>query len=115
MKALAGGMAGRGGDIQTSELLWAEIYRSADNDQLRRNAEQHLAALRAEEQIRSLNTLLDRYREREGHSAISFQDIVAARLLPGVLRDPYGVPYIIGADGRISLSPSSGIDLRLVR
>ena len=51
MKAMAAAVAAKGGDLETSRLLWAEIYRHAENDQLRRAALDHLTALEAEEQV----------------------------------------------------------------
>src|SRR6266542_5836560 len=106
MRALAAAVATQGGELQTSELLLAEIYRTADNDQLRRSAEEHLAALSAEEQIRELTALLDRSHEKHGRAAHSFADLVAAGLLRAEPRDPYGEPYTIGRDGRAALLPS---------
>jgi len=52
MKAMAAAVAAKGGEFETSRLLWAEIYRQAENDQLRRAALDHLRALEAEEQIK---------------------------------------------------------------
>ena len=52
MKATAAAVAAKGGDLETSRLLWAEIYRQAENDQLRQAALDHLRALEAAEQIK---------------------------------------------------------------
>ena len=99
--------------LQTARLLWLEIDRTAENEQLRRTAQDHLAALDAREQILQLDALLARYREREGHAARSLQDLVTAGLLQAVPRDPSGAPYVIGEDGRIG-APDSKVDLRLL-
>jgi|SRR5438094_9608745 len=115
MKAMAAVIAAQGGELQTSELLWAEIDKNADNDQLRKSAEDHLAALTAEKQIRDLNALLDRYQKKQGRDARSFGELVSAGLLPAVPRDPSGAPYVLGGDGRAALLPSSPVDLRLIR
>ena len=114
MKAMAATVAAKGGELQTARLLWLEIDRTAENEQLRRTAQDHLAALDAREQILQLDALLARYREREGHAARSLQDLVTAGLLPAVPRDPSGAPYVIGEDGRIGLAPDSKVDLRLL-
>jgi hypothetical protein len=114
MRVLAASVAARGGEIETSRLLWREIGRQAGNDQIRRSAEEHLAALEAQEQINRLNALLDRFRERKGRTARTFQDLLA----PGYMappRDPSGTPYIIGSDGRAALGPHSKVDLRLLQ
>lgn len=114
MKALAARVAREGGQIQTSRLLWSEIYRHAENDQIRKSALEHLAALKAQEEIEWLNRLLARYRESGGRTARSFQELVEAGHLKSVPRDPSGVPYLVGRDGRAGLSPQSKIDMKLL-
>ncbi len=115
MKVLAVTVAEKGGDFQTSFLLWSEIYRQAENDQIRKSAQDHLAALVAEDELKKLNDLLARYREREGHEARSFHELVIAGFLETAPKDPYGTPYIVGPDGRVRLAPHSKIDLQLLR
>jgi len=115
MKALAGTVAAKGGDLQTSRLLWSEIYRHAENDAIRNTAEYHLAALTAKEQIDQLNGLLEIYKRKAGHEAHSFRELNALGLMSGVPVDPSGVPYVIGADGCIALGKRSPINLRLLQ
>jgi tetratricopeptide (TPR) repeat protein len=113
MKVLAATVSAEGGAIQTSRLLWSEIYRQADNDQIRQRAREQLAALKAQEDLQNLDRLLTEFQERQGHPAASLQELVVAGLLRGIPVDPSGAPYRIGADGRAKLSPKSRIDLRL--
>jgi tetratricopeptide (TPR) repeat protein len=115
MKAMAASVAAEGGAAQTSRLLWSEIYRQADNDQIRTSAENHLRALQAQEEIESLNALLTEYRQAVGRPAHSFRELVAAGLLRARPRDPSGAPYQVGPGGLTTLAPGSKIDLRLVR
>jgi tetratricopeptide (TPR) repeat protein len=115
MKVMAATVAAKGGEAETSRQLWAEIYRHAGNDSLRRSAEEHLAALASQDQIEKLSVALARYRESWGHAAHSWQDLVAAGLIAAVPRDPSGMPYVIGGDGRVHLSPASRVDLRLLQ
>jgi len=115
MKALAATVAAAGGQIQTSRLLWSEIYRQAENESMRRSAAEHLLALQAQEEMEKLNRLLMQYREREGREARAFRELVAARYLSGLPRDPSGAPYGVGPDGRAALAPASKIDLRLLQ
>ena len=115
MKVLAASVAAKGAEIQTSRLLWSEIYRNAENDQLRDSALAHLAALDAQEQIEKLDEMLARYREREGFEARAFRELVAAGFLASIPKDPSGVPYVVGPDGRTALSPQSKIDLQLLQ
>ncbi len=53
MRVLAASVAAQGGEIQTSRILWTEIARTAGNDSIRHSAEIHLAALDAQEALRS--------------------------------------------------------------
>jgi hypothetical protein len=115
MKAMAASVAAQGGAAQTSRLLWLEIYRQADNDQIRLSAQNHLLALQAQEEMESLNALLRDYRQKVGHPAGSFQDLVGAGLLRAEPRDPSGAPYRVGSNGLAALSPGSRIDLRLLQ
>ena len=113
LKTLAA--AAEGGEHETSRLLWSEIYHQADNEQIRRSAQDHLAALAAQEDLGRLNSLLLRYRELFGQPARALGEIVAAGLLSRVPVDPSGVPYIVNSQGQAALSPASGVDLKLVR
>ena len=115
MEALAANVAARGGDIRTSRLLWLQTYRQPGNEQIRKSAEEHLAAIDAEIEIEELNALLVRYRSREAHPAGSFSKLVAGGYLSAIPLDPSGVPFTIGSDGRARLSPESKIDLRLLQ
>jgi tetratricopeptide (TPR) repeat protein len=113
MKVLAATVSAEGGAIQTSRLLWSEIYREAENDQIRQRARDQLAALKAQEDLQNLDRLLAEFQELRGRRAYSLQDLVAAGLLRGIPVDPSGAPYRLGGDGRARLSSQSRIDLRL--
>jgi len=115
MKVLAASVAAKGGAIETSRLLWLEIARQAGNEQIRRSAEDHLAALDAQEQIDKLNALLALYQKREARSANLLQELVAAGYLRTVPRDPSGVAYVIDRNGRARLGSHSKIDLKLLQ
>lgn len=115
MRVMAAAIAGEGGAISTARLLWTEIYREAENDQIRRSAEEHLAALRALEDLGQLDARLAEFQRREGTAAESWQDLISAGLLRGIPRDPSGVPYRIGRDARAELGPGSRIDLKLLQ
>lgn len=115
MKALAGTVAAKGGDIQTSRFLWSEVYRHADTDAIRRTAEVHLALLDALDQMEKLNGLLALYRAKEGHQAQSFYDLYASGLLRGLPKDPTGVPYAIGPEGRAQLGQGSDLKILLAQ
>jgi len=113
MKTMAATVLAHGGDAETSRQLWLEVYENPGNEQVRKTAADHLAALDAKIGIEALNALLARYREREGHPAASFPELVAGRYLSALPLDPTGVPFAIGSDGRARLGPESRIDLKL--
>jgi len=114
MKVMAATVAAKGGDAATSRLLWREIYRHAENDQLRLSAEEHLAALEAADEIAGLDRLLLLYRERRGQAAHGWSELVRAGVLPAEPNDPAGVPYAIGPDGRARLGLASRVNLGLL-
>jgi len=115
MKALAASVAVKGGDAETSRALWLEIYRYADGDSIRASAEDHLKAIDAQMQLDQLNELLEQFEARQGYAAGSLQELVAAGFLRRVPKDPAGLPYEVGADGRARLAPQSKVDLRLLQ
>lgn len=114
MKAMAATVAAKGGETRTSRLLWSEIYRNADNEQIRKSALEHLAALDAQERIEQIDGLLAQYRDREGREALSLHDLVAAGYLLAVPKDSSGVPYVLSPSGRAALGPQTAIDLKLL-
>ena len=115
MRVLAASVAAKGGEFQTSRILWTEIARTAGNDSIRRSAEMHLAALDTQEALRELDGLLAAYQHKEGHPAQSWQDLVAAGYLRGIPHDLSGEPFVVGPDDRAALGPRTGIHLSLVQ
>ncbi len=114
MKAVAAMVASKGGDPKTSQLLWTQIYQSAENEQMRLNALDHLAALRAHEDIAALGQLLERFRNTQGRAARSLQELVASGLLYRIPADPSGIPYVVGPDGQAGLGAGSKVKLNLI-
>jgi hypothetical protein len=115
MRALAAKVAAQGGQLATSRFLWSEIAHQAGNEQMRKNAEEHLMALQATEEISKLGELVALYNSRQGRPPRSFQALVAAGYLRALPRDPSGAPYIIDAGGRVRLNPRSLVDLGLLQ
>jgi len=109
MKVMAARIAAEGGDPRWARFLWAELYKSTDDQYIRRNALNHLQGLQADEDIKYLEALVARYGTQTGRPAGSFEDLVAAGLLRALPLDPAGYPYRLGADGRVRLDPDSPI------
>jgi len=95
--------------------LWSEIYRQADDDQIRKSALEHLQALQAQEDLQQLNGLLRRFFQTAGRAAASLQELVDAGYLQAIPHDPSGEPYRLARDGSAGLSPNSRVDLRLLQ
>jgi hypothetical protein len=115
MKVMAATVAAEGGAQSTSRLLWEQIYHEAENEAIRQNAEEHLAAFRAQNDLGQLDALLEEFARRAGRAASSWQDLMALGMIREVPRDPTGVRYRIGRDGRAQLGPGSKVDLKLLQ
>jgi hypothetical protein len=115
MRALAAKVAAQGGELATSKFLWSEIAHQAGNEQIRKNAEDHLMAIQATEEIAKLSELVALYNHRQGQPARSFQALVAAGYLRALPRDPSGRPYTLDVDGKVKLNPRSSVDLSLLQ
>lgn len=114
MRAMAATIAAQGGEFRTSRLLWSEIYRQAGTETVRRSALAHLEALQAAQDIRELNALFARFRKERGGEPRSFRSLIQAGHLKGIPIDPSGVPYVLGADGKITVGTQSKIDRNLL-
>ena len=114
MRAMAAKVSAQGGQLATSKFLWSEIARQPGNEQIRKNAEDHLMAIEAAEEIAKLGELVALYNSRMGGPPRSFQALVVAGYLRALPRDPSGMPYILDAGGRVRLNPRSSVDLGLL-
>lgn len=115
MKVMAATIAAKGGQLETSYTLWSQIYQNAGNDSIRKSAEQHLAAIIAAGQLAALDSLLDKLESQTGHKAGALTDLITAGFLRGLPKDPSGVPYVLGPDGRAVLSARSEVEIRLAQ
>jgi hypothetical protein len=113
MKVMAARIAAEGGSRDISRFLWTEIYNSTQDPNIRRNALEHLLALRAEEDIEELQRLVGAFARHFGRPPHSIGEMVAAGLLPGLPTDPTGQPYVLAPDGGVHLNPSSKINVNL--
>jgi hypothetical protein len=115
MRALAARVAAQGGQLATSRFLWSEIARQPGTQQMRKNAEEHLMALQAEEEISKLGELVALYNSRQERPVRSFQALLVAGYLRALPRDPSGAPYILDPSGCVRLSPRSSVELSLLQ
>ena len=110
MKLMAARIAENGGSIETSRLIFWELYESTKDPNVRKAALKQLRSLKAQEDKKHLDELIDQYRKRLGRNPASTRDLVTAGLLPGVPVDSLGFPYVIGSDGKSHLDPNSSIE-----
>lgn len=114
MRAMAATVAAQGGEPQTSRALWSEIYRTAQTDSVRRSAVAHLEALKAEEDLSHLGTLVARYQKQYGSRPKSLRDLVRTGYLTGNPVDPSGAVYVLGPGAEVALGPASRINRNLL-
>jgi hypothetical protein len=107
MKAFAARISEKGETLETSVMLWSEIYNSTSDPSIKRNAEIHLQLLRARADCEQLNKLSAEYKKRTGRPPGQVRDLVNAGLLPGVAVDPVGVVYFFDLEGNAQINPAS--------
>ena len=104
-------VAQRGGSIETSRMIWTEIYNSTQDKTIRERALEMLRDLRAIEDIEVLDQLAKQYKDRVGHFPASLADLRDEGLIRGNPVDPEGYPYVFGPDGRAQLDPQSPVTI----
>jgi hypothetical protein len=109
LKMMAARILEKGGSLETSRMIWSEIYQSAQNKDVRDDAMKTLSGIRAQEDEAQLDELAQEYEKRFGRFPASAGDLHDAGLLRGVPVDPAGYPYVFGADGKSSLDPRSPV------
>jgi hypothetical protein len=107
MRTLAAVTLAKGGDRDGARRLWTELLASSDVDWVRRAAENRLQQLQALDELDALGAAAAAFVQRTGRPPRSWQDLVAARLLPAPPIDPAGVRYELEAGVGISLSRTS--------
>ena len=110
LKLTALSIATKGGSLEMSRIVWAEIYNSTKDPNVRKMALAQVNALsRALEDERQLDLLAADYQKRFGHAPTSTKDMCDAGLLPGIPVDPAGYPYVFGLDGKAQIDPKSPV------
>ncbi len=109
LKILAASMAQHAGEIGMARLMWTTTLESSQDKQIQENARQHLRALKADEDIATLEKIAGQYRQKTGHWPDSFQQLIEARLLPGVPVDPLGKPYKLVPEGHFEVTDATAL------
>jgi len=109
LKLMAASVAEKGGSIETSRMIFAELYQSTKDPEVQKMALKELRALKAQEDEMHLDQIVREYEKRFRRKPASIQELISARLLRGSPVDPAGFPYEIGPDGKSRLDPRSPI------
>lgn len=96
LETLAATTMAEGGDRDASRRLWQQLGQDAEHEWLRQEAGRRLAQLDALDDIDHLRQAVDAHAAR-GSFPVSWDELVAAGLLPGTPVDPAGVPYVLDA------------------
>jgi hypothetical protein len=111
MKVMAARVAESGNELETSRMIWAGVYSSTSDPQVRRTAVQHIDSLDAALGLKRLNESSEDYWRKFGRFPASMQELRDAGLVAGTLQDPAGYPYLMGPNGVPQVDPHSPIQL----
>jgi hypothetical protein len=109
MKLMAARVSAMGGSIETSRMIWSQIYESTKDKNVRNMARKELKVLKAQADEEHLDEIAADFKKRFGHYPASTEDLRAAGFVRGIPLDPEGYPYVFGADGKSGLDPRSPI------
>jgi hypothetical protein len=107
MKAFAARISEKGETLETSAMLWSEIYNSASDPSIKKNARIHLQLLRARADCTQLNNIAAEYEKRTGRHLNNMRELVNAGLLPAPVVDPAGFVYAFDSEGKAQINPTS--------
>jgi len=107
---MAARVAEKGNDLETSRMIFLQLYESSKNKNVRKLAMRELRSLKAQEDEMHLDEIIQDYKRKFGHYPASTKEMVAAGMLPFVPVDSIGFPYVIGPDGKSHLNPDSPIE-----
>ncbi len=93
MEGLSATALTRGGAVETARALWQRQYQESSRADLKANARNHLDSMQVNEDLWTLEFLIERYRRRTGRAPSDLGELVRAGLLRQPPLDPTGVPY----------------------
>jgi len=110
-KVLAARIATKGGALDTSRMIWSEVYETTQDEQVKKRALEALKGLKAQSDEMQLDQLAETYRSRFGRYPQSTRELVDAAMIKGIPLDPDGFPYVFGPDGKSQLDPKSTVTI----
>jgi hypothetical protein len=110
MEGMAASALSRGGAIETAKDLWRRQLEGSAREDVKDNARNHLASIQVDEDLWTIEFLVERHAALHGSPPPSLESLVRAGLLKRLPKDPSGVPYRYdGASGKASLGPESKV------
>ena len=104
LKRMAARMLTDAGSPETARSMWESIYEQSDDQDLKKNAELHLACLVIDEEVPKLQQIVSEFQKRFGRTSNSWRELVSVGALRGIPLDPAGNPYILSSSGRVLVS-----------
>jgi tetratricopeptide (TPR) repeat protein len=101
LKIIAAQTAQHAGDLSTARMLWTATLESSRQSDIRRNALEHLRAIKVDEDVMNLQAAVTGFAQRAGRLPASMAELAASEHWPGIPVDPDGNPYQLTSDGRI--------------
>lgn len=93
----------KGGEAETSRMLWLSLYQSSNDSIIRENAVKHLRALQVDQEVTELEGIVQLFKKKVGRLPNGFAELVADRVLDRIPRDPMGRPYQLEPNGRVQV------------
>lgn len=109
MKVMAAEMAQHAGETSFAEEIWKRLYESTQDQMVKDNAQQHLAALSVEKLIDELNKRVEFFRQKTGQLPSSWYDLIRAGLLRGIPVDTAKNPLKLMPDGTVQVADPAKI------
>jgi hypothetical protein len=107
LKGLSATTLARGGDRESSRLMWQSIRDSSDVEWMRGTAERVLAQFDALDRIEEVQARLDDFARGSRSRPADWAAAVRAGVFPGIPVDPTGTPFDLTVEGQVRLSEGS--------
>jgi hypothetical protein len=107
MKIMAAKIAAEGESFETSAFLWREIYDSATDKDIKRNAALHLKMMKGRLDCKHIDELSVQFAKRLNRRPANMAELVHAGFLADIPTDPMGYPYLMDATGSAVINPKS--------
>jgi hypothetical protein len=97
LRTMAATTLATGGDRENARVLWRNLYEGAEQDTLKQTALIRLAQLDAFDAIDQLNVIVWRYQAKTGRFPPTWDELITARVLRDIPRDPAGEAYVLNS------------------